>query len=166
MTYDQPAPLDSGEVESAETGAAILADTGTDGTVSLSPSNGLVSGASVTAQLADPDNPTNQVWLWQRSANVSTNWSNISGATSASYITTAADAGNYLRATVTYDDSSGAGQTADRATSNRVRIHTYDADADGRIDRSEVIEAIRDYLFERIITREQVIEVIKLYLSL
>ena len=39
------------------------------------------------------------------------------------------------------------------------------ANASGRIERSEVIEAIRDYLFHRTITRDQVIEVIRLYLS-
>ena len=166
--YDQPAPLPSGQTLSEETTTAVVAASTTDnpGTVSLLPSSGLVSGDSATASLADQDNPVNQSWQWARSASANGPWSDISNATSATFTTTNSDAGNYLRATVTYDDSSGTGKTADRATSNRVRIHTYDADADGRIDRSEVIEAIRDYLFERIITREQVIEVIKLYLSL
>ena len=100
---------------SSVTASAVSAASTADnpGSMSLSPSNGLVSGDSVTATLTDPDNPTNQVWLWERSANGSTNWSTISGATSASYTTTADDAGNYLRATVTYDDDSGAGLTAD-----------------------------------------------------
>ena len=101
---------------SSVTASAVSAASTADnpGSMSLSPSSGLVSGDSVTATLTDPDNPTNQVWLWQRSANGSTNWSNISGATSASYTTTDADAGNYLRATVTYNDDSGTGQDRGR----------------------------------------------------
>ena len=165
VTYDQPAPLDSGLDESAVTGAAVLADTGTDGTVSLSPSSGLVSGDSVTAILTDPDNPTNHVWRWERSADGSTNWTTISGETSASYTTTAADAGHYLRATVTYDDDSGAGLTLDASTSSAVKLHRYDDDANGEIERDEVINAINDYLIRRLITRDEVIKVIKLYLG-
>ena len=152
----------------AVTASAVVAATvtvpGTAGSLGLSPASQLTVGDRVTASLNDPDNPTNQVWLWQRSANGSTNWTTISGATSASYTTTAADAGNYLRATVTYDDSSGAGLTLDASTSNAVKLHTYDADASGRIERSEVIAAINDFLFARTITREQVIEVITLFL--
>ena len=140
---------------------------GTPGTVALSPTTQLTSGDSVTARLTDADNPANQVWLWQRSVDGSTSWTTISAATSASYTTTNADAGNYLRATVTYDDSSGTGQTAGpTATTDRVKLHTYDSNANGRIDRSEVIDAIRHYLFANSISREQVIEVIRLYLGL
>ena len=166
VTYDDP--HGTGKTLNAVTDDAVApeATAGTAGTVALSPSSGLVSGDSITASLNDPDNPTNQVWLWQRSANGSTNWSNISAATSASYTTSDDDAGNYLRATVTYTDDSGTGQTADPvATSDRVKLHTYDADADGSINRSEVIEAIRDFLFHRTITRDEVIQVIRLYLT-
>ena len=42
---------------------------------------------------------------------------------------------------------------------------TYDADSNEMISRSEVIEAIRDFLFAQTITKEQVIDVIRLYLS-
>ena len=151
---------------SSVTPSAVSAASTADnpGSMSLSPSSGLVSGDSVTAALTDPDNPTNQVWLWQRSANGSTNWSNISGATSASYITTAADAGNYLRATVTYDDSSGTGLTLDASTSSAVKLHRYDGNASGAIERNEVIEAINDYLFGTGTERGEVIDVINLYL--
>ena len=151
---------------SSVTASAVSAASTADnpGSISLSPSSGLVSGDSVTATLTDPDNPTNQVWLWQRSANGSTNWSNISGATSASYTTTAADAGNYLRATVTYDDSSGTGLTLDASTSSAVKLHRYDGNASGAIERTEVIDAINAYLFGTGTDRDEVIEVINLYL--
>ena len=156
--------------EEAITGDAVEAAStaGTPGSLALSPTTQLTSGDRVTATLTDADNPvaSSYVWRWERSADGSTNWSSISGATSASYTTTAADAGNYLRATVTYDDDSGTGLTAGPvATADRVKLHTYDANASGRIERSEVIEAIRDYLFNRTITRDQVIQVIRLYLS-
>ena len=142
---------------------------GTPGSLALSPTTQLTAGDSVTATLTDADNPTNQVWLWQRSADGSTNWTTISGATSASYITTAADAGNYLRATVTYDDSSGTGLTLDASTSSAVKLHRYDGNSDGEIQRDEVINAINDYLFPAdpanpTTTRQDVIDLINLYL--
>ena len=84
--------IGSGKQESDVTATAVEAVSvtvpGTAGSVSLSRTSGLVSGDSVSASLNDADNPTNQVWVWQRSANGSTNWSTISGATSASYTTT------------------------------------------------------------------------------
>ena len=152
-----------GKSENEVTSSAVAAETvaGTPGTVSLSPTTQLTSGDPVTASLTDPDNPvaSSYVWRWERSADGSTNWSNISAATSASYTTTNADAGNYLRATVTYEDDSGTGQTAGPvATTDRVKLHTYDADANGRINRSEVIEAIRDFLVAHSISRAEVIE--------
>ena len=140
----------SGMQASAVTASAVLAAStaGTDGTVSLSPSSGLVSGDSVSASLTDADNPTNQVWQWQRSSDRSTNWTTISGATLASYETTNDDGGHSLRASVTYDDDSDTGQTAGpTATTDRVKLHRYDGNASGVIERDEVIDAIRDYLF-------------------
>ena len=158
-----------GKSENAVTSGAVQAATvtvpGTAGSVSLSPSSGLVSGNTITASLTDADNPVNQVWQWARSADGSTNWTTISGATSNSYTTTAADAGNYLRATVTYTDDSGANQTAGpTATANRVRIDSYDANADGVIDGSEVLQAVRDY-FDDDIDGPTVLRVVRLYFA-
>ena len=153
---------------SAVVAAAVTPPGGTPGTVALSPTTQLTSGDTVTATLTDADNPvaSSYVWRWERSADGSTNWSTISAATSASYTTGDADAGNYLRASVTYDDSSGTGKTASPvATADRVKLHRYDDNANGLIERSEVIEAIRDFLFHRTITRDQVIQVIRLYLT-
>ena len=152
----------------AVTASAVVAAStaGTPGTLALDPTTQLTSGDRITATLTDADNPTNQAWQWARSSTASGTFTNIPNATSASYTTADDDAGNYLRASVTYDDSSGTGQTAGPvATSDRVKLHTYDADADGSINRSEVIEAIRDFLFRRTITRDEVIQVIRLYLT-
>ena len=40
----------------------------------------------------------------------------------------------------------------------------YDDDHDGAISRPEVIAAIGDYLFGNLLTREQVVQIINLYL--
>ena len=40
----------------------------------------------------------------------------------------------------------------------------YDDDGDGAISRNEVITAIGDYLFSDLLTRDEVIEIITLYL--
>ena len=124
----------------AVTASAVVAAStaGTPGTLALDPTTQLTSGDRITATLTDADNPTNQAWQWARSSTASGTFTNIPNATSASYTATDDDAGNYLRATVTYtDDSSGTGQTAGRLSRRpvRVKLHTYDADADGRIDR-------------------------------
>ncbi len=153
--------------EVAGTAVEAASGAGTPGTVSLSPSSGLVSGNSVTATLTDPDTPTNQVWQWDRSADGSTNWTTISGATSATYTTTDDDAGNYLRASVTYDDDSGSDNTAGPvATTDSVAIDSYDANRDGTIDSGEVITAVADY-FRGVanggITVDRVLEVVALY---
>ena len=44
--------------------------------------------------------------------------------------------------------------------------NAYDMNEDGAIDRSEVIEAIRDYLFNGTLDRDGVIGVIRLYLRI
>ena len=145
--------------------AADVTVPGTPGTVSLAPSSGLVSGNSVTATLTDPDTPTNQVWQWDRSVDGSTNWTTISGATSATYTTTDDDGGNYLRASVTYDDDSGTGLTAGPvATTDPVAVDTYDTNRDGTIDSGEVITAVADY-FDREITVARVLDVVALYFT-
>ena len=152
---------------SAVTATAVEAAStaGTPGSVSLAPTSGLVSGDTVTATLTDPDNAINQVWLWERSANGSTGWTTISGATSASYTTTDDDGGHFLRASVTYDDDSGTGQTAvPAATTGRVAIDSYDVNSDGTIDADEVLDAVADY-FQRRIDGDRVLDVVKLYFA-
>ena len=154
------------------TPSAVLAEStaGTDGTVSLSASGSLVSGETVTATLTDADNPTGLTWVWQTSANGSTNWSAGAGSDSSTgltstYTTTNADGGEYLRATVTYADDSGVGQTAESpATTGRVAIDSYDRNSDGRIDAPEVLAAVADY-FGGTIDGSRVLDVVALYFS-
>ena len=109
--------------------------------MTLSPSS-LEAGDTVTATLSDPDaGVTGVTWQWAFSANGSSNWPIIPGATSAGYTATEANVGNYLRATATYTDSVGSGKDAEAVTSGAVR-----EDDDGFVTLStsgpEVLTAI------------------------
>ena len=87
------------------------------GTVTLSSSQPAV-GTGLTATLTDLDGTTSSVsWVWAKSSNNGRTWSNISGATSASYTPVSADAGALLRATATYTDPEGSGKSASAVSS-------------------------------------------------
>ncbi len=82
------------------------------GAVTLSSNQPQVDTA-LTAVLTDPDGGvTGLSWQWARSEDGSSGWTNIPGATSASYTPTATDAGSYLRTTASYADAEGGGKTA------------------------------------------------------
>ena len=82
------------------------------GTVSLSPMEPQ-PGTALTATLTDLDGSISGVtWSWAKSSDGSA-WTNISGATSATYTPVAGDEENYLRATATYTDGEGSGKTAE-----------------------------------------------------
>ena len=115
--------------DGAATGALAVTITVTDvdeaGVVSLSPDQPQV-GTELTATLADPDDSiSGTTWQWASSFDGSTNWSNISGATStdttSAYTPVAEDEGNYLRATATYTDGHGGGKSAQAVSSNVVQ---------------------------------------------
>ena len=148
--------------------AVLAATTGTEGTVTLSPTGTLDVGTVITATLNETDTLVGSVsWQWARSSSANGPWSPISGATSQSYTAASADVGNYLQATASYEDSSGPGQTAVGVTSAAVRLHEYDANSDGVIDRDEVLNAIDDYLDggPGAPDREEILDLIDLYLG-
>ena len=70
------------------------------------------TGVEVTATLEDPDDAAagSATWAWQRSAGYN-EWAAIAGADSSSYTPAAADAGSFLRVSVTYSDHHGSGAT-------------------------------------------------------
>ena len=70
------------------------------------------TGVAVTATLEDPDDAAagSATWAWQRSAGYN-EWAAIAGADSSSYTPAAADAGSFLRVSVTYSDNHGSGAT-------------------------------------------------------
>ena len=103
----------------------------------------------LVAELDDPDGgETDAKWQWARSADGET-WADIAGATSQSRSPSTDDVGMYLRATVTYEDSFGAGKVAMAVTDNTVEAKTVanaapsfkDLDADE--DTADVIEVAR-----------------------
>ena len=89
-----------------------VSDVDEDGTVSLSTKRPR-TGTAVTATLADPDGVVDgsATWVWQRSAGYN-DWAVIAGADSSSYTPAAADAGSFLRVSVTYSDRHGSGAQA------------------------------------------------------
>ena len=156
----------SGKSAEAITTAAVSEDD--DGTVTLSTRTPEV-GSAVTATLSDPDRPiTNISWQWEKSSNGSTGWTDIQGATSASYTPGESDAGIFLRATASYDDAVGTGKSAQAATSSGVAqmelLSEYDDNRNGSIERSEAIQAVSDY-FNGEISKDDVLAVLVLYFS-
>ena len=107
-------------------------------------------------------------WQWEKSSNGSTGWTDIQGATSASYTPGESDAGIFLRATVSYDDGVGTGKSAQAATSSGVAqmelLSEYDANRNESIERSEAIRAVSDY-FDGEISKDDVLAVLVLYFS-
>ena len=78
-------------------------------------------GAAIRATLSDPDGGVSSAsWQWARSSERSTGWTNISGATSASYTPSSDDEEMYLRATVSYDDGQGSGKQAQGLSSSEI----------------------------------------------
>ena len=156
-----------GDGKSAEavTSAAVSEDD--DGTVTLSTSEPEVFSA-ITATLSDPDGGvTNVSWQWAKSSNGST-WTDITGATSATYTLAVSDEGSYLRATASYDDSVGDGKSAEASTSAKVvpldLIGKYDSNRNGSIERTEAVDAVRDY-FNDEITKDEVITILTIYFT-
>ena len=139
-----------------------------DGMVTLSTRTPEV-GSAITATLSDPDGGvTGATWQWEKSSNGSTGWTDIQGATSASYTPGQSDAGIYLRATASYDDAVGTGKSAQAATSSGVAqmelLSEYDANRNESIERSEAIRAVSDY-FDGEISKDDVLAVLVLYFS-
>ena len=89
------------------------------GTVTLPAT--FTGGTEATASVSDLDGTVSSPsWRWARGNTATGSFSNIGGATSASYTPVAADVGKYLRATVTYTDPQGSGKTASAVSSGAV----------------------------------------------
>ncbi len=91
------------------------------GTVTLGSNNPEVNTA-LSASLTDPDGSVTELaWQWQKAdtADAAT-WTDISGATAASYTPVDGDAGKFIRAQASYDDGEGDDKTAVGAATNAV----------------------------------------------
>ena len=143
------------------------------GTVTLSSQEPTVD-TELTATLGDPDGGvTGTTWQWARTMDMVAGWDDITGAMDAAYTPVVTDEGYYLQATASYTDGHGSGKSAMVMSDNTVvdpgdpLVARYDANDNGTIEKSEVIQAINDYLFgegEEAISKAEVIELINLYL--
>ena len=80
-------------------------------------------GTELTATLSDPDGTiSGETWQWSRSVNRDSGFSDINGATAASYTPGTGDKSNYLRATVSYTDAQGQGKSAQGTSLRRARV--------------------------------------------
>ena len=92
-----------------------------DGTVELSALRPQ-SATAFTATLSDPDGAvTNAKWQWSKSSSKNGAYSPIDKATSATYMPVDDYIGDYLRATVTYEDPEGEGKTAKMESDYKVQ---------------------------------------------
>ena len=82
------------------------------GVLSLSPTRPKL-GTVLTTTVTDPDSVVDgtSVYTWEHSLSPNS-WAVIDGATASTCTPVAADSGTFLRATVTYKDGHGTGQTA------------------------------------------------------
>ena len=89
-----------------------VTDVDEDGSVSLSTKRPR-KGVAVTAALEDSDGVVDEseTWVWQRSVGYN-DWVVIAGADLSSYTPVAADAGSFLRVSVSYSDRHGSGAQA------------------------------------------------------
>ena len=118
-----------------------VTDVDEDGTVTLSMTHPSAR-TPITATLSDPDSGvTAESWQWAKSTTAQGSYSDITGATSATYTPADEDVGEFLRATVSYEDDHGQNQTAEAVSDNAVQAGANRAPtfAGGTVTR-EVLE--------------------------
>ena len=175
-SYSVSVAASDGEDESPLLVTVTVTNEDEDGTVELSTVDPRV-GTAITATLTDADGGvTGATWQWASSDAMDGTYTNIEDATSDSYTPVDGDANMYLRATASYTDGHGPGKSKMATTANMVLaadasgtlLERYDTDVNGvsgEIDKSEVIAAINDYLFEDdVLSKADVIALINLYL--
>ena len=110
---------DDGMLSGSLSVTVTVTDVEEDGVITLSPLRGW-DGTSFVAVLDDDDGVRGSVdWQWQRSSNRS-GWNDITGGTSMFYTATTDDVGQYLRATVLYEDGRGMDKDADAGLTVRI----------------------------------------------
>ena len=108
-------------------------------------------GETITATAASVTGvptPTTS-WQWQRSADGSTGWANISGATSSTYTLVAADDTNYVRAVQTETNAVGT-DSANSAAS--AQIASGDADAQAFITAASITDSTQQTAINTLVT--------------
>jgi hypothetical protein len=98
-------------------------------------------GETITATAASVSGvptPTTS-WQWQRSADGSTGWANISGATSSTYTLVLADDTNYVRAVQTETNAVGSDSANSAASAQISQGSAFDADYQAVLDRASTL---------------------------
>ena len=91
------------------------------GTVSLSMTHPSAR-TPIAATLTDPDSSvTGESWQWDKSSTAQGAYTDIGNATSAIYTPADEDVGEFLRATVSYEDDHGQNKTAEAVSDNPVQ---------------------------------------------
>ena len=148
------------------------------GAVTLSPTTPQV-GTAITATLSDPDGGvTGTTWQWSKSDAMDGTFTDISGATMASYTPIGDDEGMYLKAKAMYTDMHGPNKMAMMVMSAAVGatgggdvLTKYDADNSGDIQKPEYLEALDHYIAgdpdnnNQRISKATYLEVLDLYIS-
>ncbi len=100
-----------------------VTDVDPEAAASITPANPVVD-TKLTASLDEPVGVSagTTTWVWVSSANGSTDWSDISGATLDNY--TPADVNSYLRASATFTDNDDVRKTARAVTASAVAAAT------------------------------------------
>ena len=94
-------------------------------------------GKSLTATLSDPDGGvTSTTWNWSSSVTFTGSFTTVSGANTATYMPTSGDVGRYLKAAVSYTDSSGSGKNAEKTSTNTVATNPPPVFADNSVTLS------------------------------
>ena len=95
---------------------------GNVGTVTFTPTQPDL-GIPITASVTDADTPvTAEMWQWAKSDTASGTFTDITGATNATYRPAEADLEKFLRASVTYTDSQAPGKTSSAVASSAVQV--------------------------------------------
>ena len=90
------------------------------GTVTLTNDGPPRAGTALEASVTDPDGSVSGLtWQWSSADTAADgSFTDITGATSDSYTPVAADVGNFLKATASYDDPQGSGKSAEAVSAS------------------------------------------------
>ena len=113
---------DAGGDTDTVTVTVTVMDVDEPGTVTLDNENP-EAGTEITASLYDGDMPDTVAWQWSSADAMDGTFTDIDGATTAMYMPVTADAGNFLRATASYNDGH-ADQTAMATAANAVTVNS------------------------------------------
>ena len=114
--YGVTVDANDGELEGMLDVTVNVANVEESGTLTFDRRRPVVSWPT-TATLTDPDNVVGATtWTWHRSTSRSSGWAEITGANTPTYTPVTGNSGNYLRATVTYEDGYAPGKTLQAVT--------------------------------------------------